>query len=293
MIIDTNNPADGLDELEERFIDYPLPTRAPTHFTVLERRIAKGSEYAPVAISTAHDDYPTAYLVGERPLNDLEATKRYQRLWSTIPTTWEESQSIGFDYPGFQGNFANPGTPVTSGVTITKDSSNRIVVNKTSHGLTTSNLVYLEWTATSGGLVYRIHYVWPIVAYTTDTFTIPARWYSGGTLAAVAYYTIDGFQSRKLRKLNRNARIIHEYALPGVTTGVTSAKDFQPLDRLLFTNAAGDPVTELTASTLPSASDWITAAQAGDYFVADSIVKPYIVGGDILERVTTMMPHDV
>jgi len=62
MIVNTRTPPDGLDELEEQFIDFPLPTRVPAHFTVLERRVAKRSEYAPLAISTAHGTLTTAYL---------------------------------------------------------------------------------------------------------------------------------------------------------------------------------------------------------------------------------------
>lgn len=271
--------------------DFPLPLRAPAHYTIRRNYVQNRDQYAPAAISSAHaSPFGTAYLVGEyAPEESKEQLKIFQRLWSTVPASWTQTvRSIRYDYPGYLGALTTVGGFVSSGVSMAVDGSGNLVVTKNSHGLSAPSVVYVRWTQ-NGHPGYAMYF--PVLSVTTNTFTISTKWVSA-TFSSVSYATFDGYPTRALRNLAVNTQELHEYALPGVTPGITTAADFQALQKLVYIiTADGTETATLNAATLPSNTAWIASALAGELLVADSYVKPYIEGGDILERVTTLVPY--
>lgn len=272
--------------------DFPLPLRAPTHYTIRRLYVQNRDEYAPATISSAHaSPFGAAYLVGEYvPSDSKEQLKIFQRLWSTIPTSYTLSiKSLRYDYPGYQGGLTTIGSTVgPSGVSMAVDGSGNLVVTNNSHGLSTGQTVVVRWTQ-NGHAGWQIYF--KILSTTTNTFTISTHWV-GDTYTSVSYFTVDGYPSRALRNLAVNTRELHEFALPGVTGGITTARDFQALQKMTYlVRADGTETSFLSSATLPSNSEWIASAEAGEFLVADSYIQPYIAGGDILERVTTLVPY--
>lgn len=273
-------------QLASRVKGYPL-LRDTSHYTYRETYLQNVANFARTALDTAHVDVSALKLVDEDILNQREDLVEFFRLYATIPAAWDEPLSVVFDYPGYAGSWATPGSTISSGVTMANSgTAGRLVISKTAHGLTGG---YVRVNFTSGG-TYK-HTIYALVeSYTADTFTLDMRWVGTVTFSAVTYATNSGFPARSIRTEKVHGFIRHEYALPGVTSGVSVAADFRPLARLRFLDyGTGEAVTRLTAATDPSNTAWIADVQAGNHFIIDSDVHVY--RGNILERVTSYVPY--
>lgn len=269
--------------------DFPLPTRASAHYTIRRRYAINRDQYTPLAINSADAVFTSAYLVQERELESKEQLKVFERLFSTIPAAWEETgRSIRYDYPGYIGALTALGAWVSSSVTAATDANGAIVVTKNSHGLVTGQNLALNFTA-NGHPGWQMNFV--ITAYTTNTFTLGAYFTGSWTFSSVKYRTFDGYPTRALRNEYATATILHEYFLPGISIVGSTRDNFQPLPKQVYLiGTDGTETTFLNGVTTPTAAEWVAGADAGEKLVAESEVRPYIEGGEILERVTTLIP---
>lgn len=269
--------------------DYPLDSREPTHVVYREKYAQNVAAYAPLALSTEHPDFAGHYMVYDRPYKQQEDVIEFDRHWSNIPARWSKPVTIGFDYPGYAGTLTAWGAEESTGVTAVANADGSVTVTKTAHGKVTGDLIRLWLTATTTGLSPRHFYLSRrIASHTTDTFTIAASFFGSWTLTDVTYISIDGWPTRGLRSETVTGLEVHEYALPGITTGVAEMDDFGPLPKQQFLSSLGVPVTELAYNTQPSNAQWIAAAEARERFVYSSVTDVYL--GEILERVTIYVP---
>lgn len=276
-------------QLRTRVKGYPL-LRDTGHYTYRETYLQNVANFARTALDTAHADVSALKLVDEDILNQREDLVEFFRLYATVPAAWDEPVTVRFDFPGYVGSWgAVLGTEVTSGVTMANSGTGgRAVVTKTAHGLAANSYVRVKYSSGSG-LLHTLYAL--IESATTDTFTLDMRWVGTVTFSSVSYAVASGYPSRGIRTRSLIGYVRHEYALPGVTSGVTTAADFLPLRERQFISSAlneGTPVTFLHSSTDPTSAEWVAAARAGSSFVRDSTVGIYL--GNILERVTTYVP---
>jgi hypothetical protein len=272
--------------LISRLKSYPL-LREPTHYTYRETYAQNVANFTRTALDTAHPDVSALKLVDEDILTQREDLVEFFRTYATVPAQWEEVVSQRFDYPGYVGTYANPGSEISSGVTMANSGTgSALVITKTAHGRTTGEWLWVKFTA--NGVRWQTHAY--ITAHTTDTLRLSLVFIGSWTFSAVSYWRVDGAPSRVIRSQTVNARVVYDYALPGVTSGVSTAQDFEPLPELPFIgSSSGEPVTHLSATTVPTNAQWIASALAREWFVRESIVRPYL--GRILERVTSYLPY--
>ncbi len=269
---------------ESRFLDYPIP-QEPTHYTWRRRYHINSDNYSRTALDTADAIKTTAYLVDEPLLERFDKVQFFERLFATIPAAWTEYASYAYRYPAVTGAVTF-GSLVNSGITAALNGSNQLVVTKNSHGLSNGQRVQLYFTNS-----YGYASLWStITSSTSNTFTFAYLVYPAGTnFSSLTYQTIDSTPGHGIIDRTPTARIVHDYALPGVTSGITTAADFQALPVFQVLDSTGNVLEELSGSSIPTASAYLAAIDANQYLVAASSVGRYL--GNILERVTTYVPY--
>ncbi len=273
----------------KRFKQFPL-LREPTHYTFREEYVQNVANFTRTALDTAHPDVSALKLVDEDTTRQGEDDLEFFRLYATVPATWDVPRSIRYDFPGYLGAWTTLGTEVSASVTMANSGTGgRLVVSKTAHGLAANSFVRIKYTINTTWIFYQYALVESV---TTDTFTLAHRWVGTQTFASVSYAPIGGQPTRGIRTKTVAGFERHEYALPGVTSGVTTAADFLAFDEMRWISGGsgeGEPVTRLTGTTEPTNTQYAAAARAGSYFVKESNVDIYL--GNILERVTLYVPY--
>jgi hypothetical protein len=266
---------------------YPLPLE-PTHYVTRRLYKQRPANFAAMTRDTADPADAAAYLIDEQDVGETAAFKAFFRDFAKIPATWTETGNFAFRYPAVPGSVTY-GSLVTSSVSAALDGNGSLVVTKNSHGLSAPQVVFLYFTDSFGG---RWSISGAITATTANTFTCGnLKFASGTTFSSVSYKTMNAPAGHGVIDDVPTCRIVHEYALPGVTTGIATKLDFKALPRLKILDADGTATDTLSATTSPTVTEWLAAVAAGQDFVVESDVKPAQGLGNIIERVTKNAPY--
>jgi len=234
------------------------------------------------------------YAVGDTEPQPIEgACVAFVRTWSKIPAT--RTVPVGtypFPYPAIIPGAAGSPKTITA---LSPNTGNTPLVTptctSTAHGLAVGDLITLEIIYSStpagqkrGGTV-RVTAVPTADTFTTTSFLL----FWGGTFNDGTFVSGTATLIRLGRDTPKTipgqASATYSYALPGVTSGVTSNLDFAA-DLEFRPYAAGtfEEVNSLNTGTVPTAADYHVQISSRSSLVAKSGVRRY--KGKILERET-------
>lgn len=241
------------------------------------------TDFAPLALDTAHDDYPDAYLVREGELQGLGGgLVKWTRTYSRMPISRQVFESYSWLVPGIGAGAVYASQAVSS------------VAN--SAGVTTITCAG-DTTASSGDSL-SINYTFTDGVTGTQYGRNVMRTMTGGTGTApeVALITEPGgtltFNWAKKVEPGRPAEALEvgsvlqlDYYLPGVSAGIGTPFDIPVIDELQIYDGDGLKVDSFTADTSPTITEWRAQIAAGDRVcVVASIVRRWM--GNIYERST-------
>jgi hypothetical protein len=281
---------------------WPLP-KVPGHFTIQRRYAVDLRSYVPLALDTPDVEFPEAFLVAEKPEEQVDNLLTFSRLYATIPPAWAQASSAIVDIPGIS---ATPTFAAATSITATTTRNSDVqTLTAASHGLTAGDRVFLyvgflgtcpaggssKWFLRSGDFSV-------ISAPSSSTFKValgPFRMDNGAPIQAVTNlsgsvkeYTA-GYPRRTVRTMALPVTIERAYVLPGVTLGAPSRKDIalpQPFTIELGTEDAGTfPANTVGAATLPTAAQFWDLVQRRADLIASVELEEYL--GNILCRKTT------
>jgi len=269
-----------------REIDYPLLNFGEsTHFTVRDTFEGPFSNYAPVALNTAHATYGTAYLVQQSPLRQIDGAQvRYERLYSTVPPSWVDPESYAYTFPGYDAG-ASSASVVVNG--ITASGANTVFTTATNSGAVATDSVSISVSYTRNGKVQTAVFSGLAVATTSSSQVTVERTLPGtgafSVVSGTAAKMIPGVPTA--RSLIVGSRVLHDYALSSdaaLATDLPIAPLFSPLTDIgVFTDW-------LTSTSSPTASAYRALITSGGELVAESSRSRYL--GNIYVRMTRMLP---
>jgi hypothetical protein len=275
-------------------LTYPFE-QDQTHYLVRRRyQVLRGS-YAPQALDTADSTYTTAYLVQDTPVGTIGADLlEIERTYSTIPAARNEFEDYAYEFPGASASISTISYVSLGGVTFcsttgdlawssgvsaaTGDLVGIKYVRDSAYGFidgTTANYVFtgVERRRASGTNRIRLRPAPSALVSTTESISS----------ASAANLTVIGNRSPETKATL--SRVLVEYLLPGVTTGVTEPQDIQPEQAFRILNQVGQETNIVTATSIPTVVDYRAMIARDEEIVAeDGQVSRY--RGNIYERRT-------
>jgi hypothetical protein len=235
----------------------------------------------------------SAYCIGDYDLTEAESgLVSFTRKWSNIPAT--RTVPIGstlYQMVGLTGGVV--GTVKT--ITAVSSSANSSTYSCAAHGYSPGNMVFLALNFYRGSAInsHFIYAPYKIASVTTDTFTISGQSFTGATFTSGTCQSGDIF--RATRQVKTTGYNKYEYALPGVTSGISSSGDFVE-DKTFnpVVTATGQSIADyeelgnvLSPTTSPTDSEYRSMIKDGTLLVAESNISTY--KGNILQRATLMV----
>lgn len=277
-------------------LEYPFEGDT-SHYIVRQRFRGLIANYAAPNISgAAHSTYTSAYCVGDGPIVSLAGGPLGEvvREYATIPGTRSEAEFYPYAFPAIT-NGAVGGSASPSSASFESNHQN-INVSATSHGFTTSNVLTGRYQAVgfgSTGAYIRANGVFTAAPLATGAnhliFRNPTPIVFGATGTLTVSNVTELRPGRNAKTIVAPSYIQYDYALPGVTTGVSNTNDIPIAQSLKFiVSATGEDATTLNTNTDPTNTAFYASVAAGEYFVAEpSILRRY--RGNIWERATRMV----
>lgn len=259
--------------------NYPFSVQNDlSHFVASQKYIQQAESYAPPTLSVSRTlKSVSAYSVGDTDPEPIDGgCVSFDRMWSTIPATRTVPRgTYAFQFP------AVGAVPLGSSKTITAVSGN--VYTSEAHGYSVGAFVIISLVYSGGSVTARGR----LTAVTTDTFTITLGFVPSGTFTSGTVQSAGAGRTSS-KSIPATSIEVFSYALPGVTSGVTTIQDFRADEIFKVVDAATGEETDVTgAGTSPTESEYIAMISAGSYLVAESEVRLY--RGQILERRTLMV----
>lgn len=239
--------------------------------------------YAAAAFSNTNPTYTSAYYVGDTGFKVIgDNVLAYTRRWRTVPAAWVEYESQAFTYPGKGAGW----TSNSYNVNALSVSNNVASLTTTLTPVSTGDVVHVSLKYTYGGLQYSTA-TWAVVDNTaTNTVNVRGALFSvpSGSASNVTGTIRVGYLGRSQPKtITVTARVQHEYAYStSPDTNFPPAQQFRPVD------TAGEDVTVLTTTTIPTANVYQTLVQSYALLCADSRVERW--AGNIYHRRTRWVP---
>lgn len=226
-----------------------------------------------------------AYLVRQSKQSDIDGgCVRYTRLFASIPAAWSDPTDTVFEFPGYTGNSYGTANTV-NGLTV---GSGTLLISVTSAttGISAGTTCMAVVKYTRGAIVYQQTIVGKASAVVANvSVTLPGALLGSagavssvtGTIAAVA----TGRDTAE--NLFADCRTVHDYALSTVASLATDL----PLIQKFAPTLAGQATLALTASTVPTASEYFTLISNGTEIVAECSRARYL--GNIYVRKTRLV----
>jgi len=232
-----------------------------------------------------------AYCIGDYDLSEAESgLVSFTRKWSNIPAIRiEPNGSTLYQMVGL------PAGPAGSRKILTacSVSGNTATFTSTAHGYLVDDSIHMSVTCTISGALVSTSTNYKVTAVTTNTFSvIGAALFSNSLVYGNALKVLP---YRATKQVKTTSYMRYDYALPGVTSGITAFTDFtseKPFDPIL--TATGQAISDyeelrntLGPLTTPTDTEYIAMIKAGDFIVAESNISTY--KGNILQRATLMV----
>lgn len=241
-------------------------------------------DYVAPPLSTLHPSREGFYFVGDlnHQTEDIGDVLTWSRRWATIPASRRvPAGSYPFRFPGLPAGSVGSSQAVT-GMTFTAPA----VLTVATHGFSAGASLFVTLNYTASGSSTFIQFFTLASAVTTNTITIN-RYFFGSGYAFVSGTVSAGVPTRGPKTLKTSAVEVFDYALPGVTAGITEPEDFTPLDEFAPISVSGSVVSDtdtLDTDTVPTAAEYLTLLANRRQIIAESSVSKYL--GEILERRT-------
>jgi hypothetical protein len=232
-----------------------------------------------------------AYCIGDYDLSEAESgLVSFTRKWSNIPAIrTEPNGSTLFQMVGLPAGVAGS----TKILTACSVSGNTATFTSTAHGYLVDDSIFMWVTCTISGVDASTATNYKVTAVTTNTFSvIGAALFSNSLVYGNALKVLP---YRATKQVKTTSYMRYDYALPGVTSGITAFDDFTPeksFDPILVTTGQSisdfaDLANTLGPLTAPTDTQYIAMIKAGDFIVAESNISTY--KGNILQRATLMV----
>jgi hypothetical protein len=103
--------------------------------------------FTPLALNTAHPDYPTYLLVKEGPLQDIgNACVRWTRTYALLPNSRADASSMSYNFIGFYGYYG----------TATVFTANKALLGRARFQRTVSCRIQFDYFLISSGNIYQM-----------------------------------------------------------------------------------------------------------------------------------------
>lgn len=262
--------------------DFPDTTEVTSFLSPV---MQTAGSYAPLSL-TASTSYlgATWYHTGDRGFANVGGgVLSFQREFAKVP-----AQRI---VPGGTYAYTFPGmTSVVAGtlksITAATFTSTATTFTSTAHGFDVGDLVLVKFDVTIATVFRQFFQLFQRVVSvpTANSFSI------GFSPSAAAVFNSGDAQDfvpgRNPRTVPASTIVQYDYALPGVTSGVSTVFDFNAFPEFRVVGASGETSVEnvLGATTSPTLSAYLTSMSNGDLLVVESGVRVW--RGAILERKT-------
>jgi hypothetical protein len=268
-----------------RVLSYPFATEGDlTHVVAEQQYIVQAESYiAPALNTTITVGAATLYLVGDYNHSVIDSgCIEFTRRWASIPAQRSvPGGTFAFTFPGMMPSAGGAQKTITA-ATFAANSS---TFTSTAHGFIAGDLILLTFTVTTAVSRYSFPvFISVLAAPTADTFTTR---FTPGTGATFVSGTAQKFvPARNPRTVPATTIIQYDYALPGVTSGISTVFDFQAFPEFRVVGASGEEGVEniVSIGTDPTQAAYLTSISNGDLLVVESGVS--VLSGAILERRT-------
>ena len=286
-------------------ITYPFANQGDTATKMVHQPLLQlADRYAPPTLGTAFvgatdanfSGSPvtigSAYCIGDTEPQPADAgLVSFTRMWAnipasrTVPTGTTLYQFVGL--PGGVTGALKTVTAITFGSVST-------VLTVAAHGYSIGDFIYASATFGSGGFTTTLSEWCAITAVTTDTLTI-SNWAWVGAFTFYSGSVASGDIYRKTFQGKTTTFTRYDYALPGVTSGISTAIDFSASPEFKpVATATGQSISDyedlqnkLSTATTPTDAAYRTMIKNRDLLVAESDIAVWL--GSILERKTLMV----
>jgi len=232
-----------------------------------------------------------AYCIGDYDLSGAESgLVSFTRKWSNIPAIrTEPNGSTLYQMVGLPAGINGPLKTITA----CSVSGNTGTFTCAAHGYVANDAIFLSVQCTVSGINVSISSPFRVSAVTTNTFSVlGAAYFSNTLIYGVVMKTLP---YRATKQVKTTSFMRYDYALPGVTSGITAFTDFtpeKPFDPIITTTGQSISDYEELRNTLdplttPTDTEYIAKIKAGDFIVAESNISTY--KGGILQRATLMV----
>ena len=233
----------------------------------------------------------SAYCIGDTEPQEGEAgIVSFTRKWANIPAARTvPNGSTLYQMVGLPAGTAGSIKTLTA----CSVSGNTATFTCTAHGYSVDDSIFMQVDCTVSGIQYVTATNYRVNAVTTNTFDVLGSAYFSSTLNYGVAVKVLPYRATKQVKTTSFMR--YDYALPGVTSGITTYTDFtpeKPFDPILTSTGQSvsdyaDLANSLSTLTSPTAAEYIAMIKAGNFIVAESNISNY--RGSILERATLMV----
>jgi len=290
----------------ESWIEYPFIKFGDNTSKVYHMRcMVNKDDYAPIALDTTMASASNAnvltlpfsadtnaYFVGDYNHRVVDGVLlEFDRQFATIPNTNEEYPGTEFfTFPGYLQKV------IGSTITVVSDSYNNNVstfVTSSNHNMVEGDFFNIAYSFIENSITYNLNTLLKCVSGTSGT-TIKA---DSIIASKNLIYSSPGVQistkiipARDAINMPSNTKIINEYFLPGVSTGITNENDIPILDSFkILSSQSGlivnDLITfNLTLSTIPNAEQYFDKVNNQEYLIKSCSINKY--KGNIYVRQT-------
>jgi hypothetical protein len=268
--------------------DFPDTTEVTSFLAPIMQRAAS---YAPLTL-TASTSYlgATWYHTGDRGFANLGGdVLSFQREFAKIPSRRiVPGGTYAYTFPGMPGVPAGALKTITA-ATFTGETTTFTV---TAHGFDVGDIVLVKFTVTvalGAATLFQDYQMFQRVQTvpTANSFSVG---FSPATFSVFRSGTAQEYvPARNPRTIPASTIIQYDYALPGVTSEVSSVLDFNAFPEFRVVGASGEDSVEnvLSAATSPTLSAYLTSMSNGDLITIESGVAVW--RGGILERRTVFV----
>lgn len=264
-----------------REISYPLFECEPTHFTV--RRFYEGPDatFGSIpALNTADTEFAAAKFLLEGPHVPTDGGAiAYDRLFATVPASWNDFQEYAFTYPAFAAAATGTSYPISA---ITAGTTG-YVISTTATGIAVGDSVFISAAFTRNGRNYTEAFFDKVQAVVAGISITTYRYFVDiGPITAVSGSVRKSLAGRlEPKTLPVPSRIQNDYALTSDTaldTDLPLLVPFTPVDTY------GNYTNYITGTTTPNYAAYTAFVTGRTEIVAECQRRRYL--GNIYRRST-------
>jgi len=242
------------------------------------------SYWRPLPLDTRHPNpspLDLAVLVDESPLQDLGGgIVKWTRTYATIPEQRFEFESYSYTIPGLETGTLGPQKAILSAV---NGFNITTITTAVAHGFNTGDLILIRWE----------NNYWPANPIIKQTIGVAVS--ASGSVFVVPLIVdspISQFLTAQNADIGRdatteeiNSMISYEFFLPGLSPGISTARDIPEILKEKIIDANGKETDIYGSVSTPSKTEYLQRVSDGEWVIAaSSSLRRW--KGNIFERLT-------